>query len=179
MPDNETTTTEETTEEEGSASGGDGDELERIRDALKSANADAKKHRLAARAAKEELDKLRADGQSEAEKAIAKAKAEGGAEALQKANARVLRAEVKAIAAGKLADPADAVHFLDLSDFEVSEDGDVDSKAIARAIDHLVKEKPYLATGAKRTNGSADGGARGGGGAGTSMNDLIRQRMGR
>lgn len=65
--------------------------------------------------------------------------------ALAKANARIVRAEVRAAAAGKLADPADALGFLDLSQFEVGHDGDVDQDEIADAIDDLLERKPYLA----------------------------------
>jgi len=64
---------------------------------------------------------------------------------LTKANDRIRRAEVKAIAAGRLADPADAARFLDLDQFEVGEDGEVDKEAIGEAIDALLKERPYLA----------------------------------
>lgn len=66
-------------------------------------------------------------------------------EALAKANDRILKAEVRAQAAGLLADPADALHYLDLSEFEVGADGEVDSAAIKRAIESLIKSKPYLA----------------------------------
>lgn len=65
--------------------------------------------------------------------------------AVDKANARIVRAEVKALAAKKLADPGDALKFLDLDAFEVSADGDVDADAIAEAIEELVRTKPYLA----------------------------------
>lgn len=83
------------------------------------------------------------------------------AEALQKANDRIIRSEVKAQAAGKLADPMDAHRFLDLASFEVDDDGNVDEGEIADAIDDLIKEKPYLAAqGGRRFKGSADGGAR-------------------
>lgn len=61
------------------------------------------------------------------------------------ANQKILRAEVRAAAAGKLADPSDAPKFLDLDQFEVGEDGDVDQDEIADAIDDLLKDKPYLA----------------------------------
>ncbi len=133
-----------------------------------------------ARAARAELDKLRSEGQSESEKAIAKAKADGSAEALASANARVLKAEVRAAAASKLTDPSDAVRFLDLSEFEVTDDGDVDSAVISKAIDKLLKDKPYLARGeARRTTGSADGGARGGAGkTGPDMNAWLRGEPG-
>lgn len=82
-------------------------------------------------------------------------------EALQKANDRIRRSEVKAAAAGKLADPSDAYKFLDLASFEVDDDGNVDEDEIADAIDDLIKEKPYLAAqGGRRFKGSADGGTR-------------------
>lgn len=82
-------------------------------------------------------------------------------EALQKANDRIRRSEVKAAAAGKLADPSDAHKFLDLDSFEVDDDGNVDEDEIADAIDDLIKEKPYLAAqGGRRFKGSADGGTR-------------------
>lgn len=82
-------------------------------------------------------------------------------EALQKANDRIRRSEVKAAAAGKLADPSDAYKFLDLASFEVDDDGNVDEEEIAEAIDDLIKEKPYLAAqGGRRFKGSADGGTR-------------------
>lgn len=82
-------------------------------------------------------------------------------EALSRANARIVKSEVKAAAKGVLADPADAYKFLDLSEFEVDDDGNVDEDEIADAIDALVKEKPYLAAqGGRRFKGGADGGAR-------------------
>lgn len=106
-----------------------------------------------------ELAKLEAANQSEAEKALAAAREEGKREALTAANTRVLRAEVTAAAAGKLSDPADAVKFLDLSEFEIDDDGEVDTQAIAEAIDALVAAKPYLAATAKGI-GTGGGGAR-------------------
>lgn len=82
-------------------------------------------------------------------------------DAASKANQRIVRSEVKAAAAGKLADPADAYRFLDLDQFEVDENGDVDSDEIEEAISSLLTNKPYLAAAtAKRFQGSGDGGAR-------------------
>lgn len=185
----DTTSTDDTTGTD-DAPGGDadgitgdlGDSGKRALTEERTARRNAEK---AAKASKAELDKLRAEGQSEAEKAIAKAKAEGSAETLAKANARVLKAEVRAAAAGKMNDPADAVHFLDLSDFEVGDDGEVDAKAIAKAIDALLKDKPYLGKGdgagggSRRSTGSADGGARGGGGKpAADMNAWLRGEPG-
>lgn len=78
-----------------------------------------------------------------------------------KANIRILKSEIKAAAAGKLADPKDAYKFLDLEQFEVDDDGDVDEEEIADAIDDLIKKKPYLAAqGGRRFKGGADGGTR-------------------
>jgi hypothetical protein len=80
--------------------------------------------------------------------------------ALAKANGRIIRAEVKAAAKGVLADPADAYKFLDLEQFEVDDDGNLDTGEVAEAIDDLIKSKPYLAAAtAKRFQGTGDGGA--------------------
>ncbi len=81
-------------------------------------------------------------------------------EALAAANTRILKAEIRAAAAGKLTDPADALHYLDLSQFEVGDDGAVGTAEIATAIDDLVKSKPYLAAQGSRFTGIADGGTR-------------------
>lgn len=88
---------------------------------------------------------------------------EAAAEATQAANRKIVRAEVKAAAAGKFADPADAAAFLNLDEFEVDEDGEVDGDAIKAALDDLLKKKPHLAAqGGRRFQGGGDGGHRGG-----------------
>lgn len=66
-------------------------------------------------------------------------------EALSKANERILKAEIRAASASKLADPADALRFIDLSTFTVSDDGDVDTDSINEAVTGLLESKPYLA----------------------------------
>lgn len=79
-----------------------------------------------------------------------------------KANARIVRSEIRAAAAGKLADPKDAlIHLRDrLDQFEVDANGEVDSEEVADAITKLLEEKPYLAAAtAKRFQGTGDGGA--------------------
>lgn len=86
---------------------------------------------------------------------------------LERANQKILRSEIKAAAAGKLNDPADAYRFLDLKDFEVTDDGEVDEDEIAEAIDALIADKPYLAAqpqGERRFKGSAGQGVRKGSG---------------
>lgn len=125
-----------------------------------------------------ELNELKSRTQTDAEKALEKAKKEGAAEATQAANRRIVRSEIKAAAGGKVQDPEDVAALLgDLDRFIVKDE--VDSKAIAAAIDALVKDKPYLAAA------GAPGKARPlpGGGAsqpsGFSLNDDIRARAGR
>jgi membrane protein involved in colicin uptake len=184
MPSEETETLDapvdtddtETTEPEAHA------EHDELNDGGKKAlDAERKARRAAERAAKAaqaEIEKLKEAQLSEAERAVAEARREARAEALAEVNARVLRAEIKAVATGKLTDPADALTFLDPSEFDVSEDGEVDTKSISKAIDDLVKSKPYLA--AQRVGGDVDSGARG-----TTpnpsgdMNLLIRRAAGR
>lgn len=132
-----------------------GDAGKRALDEERSARKAAEKQ---ARDAQAELDKLRQASMSDTEKAVAKARAEGKAEAFQDATTRLVRAEVRAAAANKLADPSDAIGLLDLDSF-VDANGEVDTKAITSAIDALVTSKPYL--GARPGNGSGEGGPRG------------------
>jgi len=96
-------------------------------------------------------------------------------------NDRIVRAEVKAAAAGKLADPADAYRFLDLSQFEVDDDGNVDADEVAEAIDDLIKSKPYLAAQGGSTKprfqGTADSGARKGNARPTQLTEADVKRL--
>jgi hypothetical protein len=132
--------------------------------------------KLAARAGEleAELTKLRESQMSDQEKAVAAAKAEGAKEALATANGRLLRAEVRLAAAGKLADPEDAVRFLDLDEFKVDDDGNVDTRAVAAAVDALIDKKPYLAASATRPTGNADQGTRRGAPPAPDMDSLLR-----
>lgn len=80
-----------------------------------------------------------------------------------KAHALIARHVIKTEAKGVLADPADAFRFLDVTDFEVDSDGNVDEDEIAKAVADLVKSKPYLAAAQgqqQRFQGGADQGAR-------------------
>ncbi|MGA5669009.1 hypothetical protein ACPCTG_26440 [Streptomyces pseudogriseolus] len=99
--------------------------------------------------------------------------------AMAKANERIVKAEVKAAAAGKLADPADAFRFLDLSQFEVDADGNLDADEVADAIEDLLKSKPYLAAqgGTKRFQGTADSGARKGTGKPAQLTEADVKRL--
>ncbi len=88
-------------------------------------------------------------------------------------HARIVGTEVKAAAGGKLADPNDAVRLLDLDAFEVDDNGEVDSKAINKAIEDLGKEKPYLLA-KQRPRGDADQGVRGTPSAGRGESFLVK-----
>ena len=80
--------------------------------------------------------------------------------ATAKANKRIIKAELKAAAAGKLADPNDVNAFIDLDGFEVDADGELDPDEVTEAITDLLTRKPHLAAGGKRRfQGGGDGGA--------------------
>lgn len=106
------------------------------------------------------------------------------AQAVQEANAkvaeRIIRTEVKAAAKGVIADPNDALAFIDLSQFDVSDDGSVDETDITDAINGLLEKKPYLAAQAKRFQDSADGGSRNDSAKREpTLNDLFRSAAGK
>lgn len=113
---------------------------------------------------KKALDRMKAKLKSERAKNAKLAQQLGAQtpsdQVIERLNARTIRAEVKAVAKGKLADPADAFRFLDLKQFEVSEDGEVDEGAITQAINKLILGRPYLGAQGERSTGSGEGGAR-------------------
>lgn len=141
--------------------------LEAEREARKKAEREAK-------ATKVELDKIRTASQTDQEKALAAAREEGKTEATKAGNAAIVKAEVRALAAGRM-DPKLAVRLLDLDEFSVDDDGEVDDKAITKAIDQLLKETPGLAAAANNGGrGSADQGARGAAVKPADMNEWLR-----
>lgn len=140
-------------------------------DDLSEWKANARKHEKVAKASMAQVEQLKAQlaekesaQQSDTEKAITQARTEAEksarADERKRSDARIIRAEVKAAAGGHLADPNDAVRLLDLDDFDIDDDGNLDEKAVAQAIETLLKEKPYLAAKATRVTGNGDGGAR-------------------
>lgn len=174
MPENEPTTdetvTDETVSDQPTGDESQGDEDPAGADAL----GDAGKRALDSMKGKwrEERDKRRdlerriaeleapKDDNPESQPDAKQIRAQATREANQKANARILRSEIKAAATGKLADPADALAFLDLSKYEVDENGDVDADEISDAIEELLTRKPHLAaTARQRFQGTGDGGA--------------------
>ncbi|MFD7429045.1 hypothetical protein ACFV6Z_18660 [Streptomyces sp. NPDC059818] len=145
-------------DEEGDSDEPDPDGADELGDKGKRALASMKgKWRAERERARELAEKLaEKDGADEAEQVRRQAESA----ALSKANQRIIRAEVKAAAKGVLADPADAYKFLDLDQFEVDGNGDLDSEEVTEAIEELIKSKPYLAAApARRFQGTGDGGA--------------------
>lgn len=132
-----------------------GDPGKKALDAMKAQRNEARK------AARELTKRLEALEKPAAENDLDAIKAEAEKAANEKANTRIVRAEIRAAAAGKLADPTDAALYIDASQFEVDENGEVDSEEIAEAITELLTRKPHLAgTATGRFQGSADQGAR-------------------
>lgn len=140
--------------------------------------------------------------EADQDKVIERAKAEGAAEErekLTKEHAEALAgAEVRARAARALADPDDAIKFLDLKEL-VGNDGKVQVAKIDEQLADLVEKKPYLkVNGTGRTGdkgddktgdksddkgqrGNWDGGARPGasGNADDDFNAVLRKAAGR
>jgi hypothetical protein len=157
----------------GSAQGGDG-LGDKGREALakeRQARRDAEKARKAAERELADLKAKSAAGQQQDDAAKAAEQARRDAEdtANKRANERILRAEVRAAAAGKLADPADALAFIDMSQFEFCDDGSVDADEITEAISDLLKRKPHLAAKAQ--------GFQGGDGDGPGRNGATRPKQ--
>lgn len=163
----ETTTTEPTVETAPEAIEGQealGDPGKKALDTMKGERNAARDEAKALKARLEALEAQAAGREAEHAAEIERQKLKD--EALSVANQRILKAELKAAAKGKLADPADAALFINLAEFTVSDDGDVDSAALDAAISDLLTRKPHLAAKQGRFDGSADqGGKRSGGDA--------------
>ncbi len=138
----------------------------------------ARKHERESKRRAKELDEIKSKNQTDAEKAIEKARQEGRDEATAAAVKANVETILDVVATEKLADPS-YVRMIDDDDREdfVNEDGKVDRKAITKAVDALVKKHPEL-----KKNGSAalpgSGGSRESS-AGFDMNTEIRRRAGR
>lgn len=129
----------------------------------------------------ERLRKLEEDQKSETEKLIDKARKEGAADAKKEMEGVLLKERIRARAAGKVADPDDAVSLIDASSLN-SDDLDGIDKAVAA----LIESKPYLASDAtppKPKPKDIDQGKRDGGDVGKDDdgggNDWLRQAIGR
>ena len=148
------------------ASGELGDAGKAALEAERRARRDAEK---AAREAAAELETLRNASKTDNEKAIDQARRDGELVGTR----RLVEAEIRAAAAGKMANPAIAARLLDVDGLMPKDGGEVDGERIAEAITELLAREPYLAVtpGAPAGEptpppkappaGSAPGGARG------------------
>lgn len=198
MPEATTTTTTDTTTDAGDANNGAAngaangaggepktftqEELDRIvgerlaRERSKLGDVDDLRRKAA------EYDKLSEAQKTELEKAVDRTRQETEKTVRAEERDRWLsvlrRSEVRAAAAGKLADPEDAVRFLDLDTLEVDDEGRLDEKKVAAAIDELVKTKPYLGANGTRQRTDFDAGPRTPAPGGEDVNARIRQAAG-
>ncbi len=121
--------------------------------------------RTARKTAEKELQALKAQladkDKSADEQAVEERIRTATTEATSKANERLIRAEVRAAATGKVKNPALALKLIDTSGIDVDDDGEVDSDALQAAISDLLTEYPELAADASRFGGGADQGAKG------------------
>lgn len=130
----------------------------------------------------EEFDRLEEDRKTELEKERDRAAKEAEQRTRDELEPtwkkRLLRSEVRAVAAGKLADPNDAISLLDLDKFELDEDGNVDEDKVAKAITKLLEDKPYLAANGARRKVDFDAGSRTSAPGGEDVNARIRRAAG-
>lgn len=136
--------------------------LDRERQARRDAERRAKALEDQATKAQEELAKAREAQLSETEKAIAKAQADAAKEAREEEQAkwrdRILATALHGAAVGKLANPEDAIKFVDVSGLD-PDDQDLASK-LGVLVDELVKERPYLKGEGGKVKGNGDGGTK-------------------
>lgn len=136
------------------------------------------------KAHKEAQEKNKTDLQKAQE---AKAEADRkAAEALKAANTRLINAEARVQATALGIKPERITHALklaDLSDVTVDEQGNVDDKAIKKALEQVLKEVPELkGAGSNNVGGSANPGSGGNTAippANQGMNNFIRRMAGR
>lgn len=137
--------------------------LSAFKERARTAEREAKELRTQLDGVQEQLDQLRQGQLSDHERALEAARTEAAdaarAEVDQRYRGRLDAAAVRS-AAGKFADPEDAMRYLDLSAISRTDDGDLDPEDLAAQLSDVLKAKPYLA--GATSHGSADGGARGG-----------------
>ena len=85
------------------------------------------------------LEEVHAASLSEQEKAVEEARKEGLAEGRAESRAALTRERINVRAATKLQDPEDAARYLDVDSFDPDKPAEID-----KAIDALLKDKPYL-----------------------------------
>lgn len=125
---------------------------------------------LKAKAAK--FDELEQSQKTEIEKAMERASAAERErdQALLQAQEQTLRTAIIGAAAGKLADPSDAVALIDRSAVEFGKDGSPTN--VGELVSSLLEAKPHLAASGGARGTSADQGARG-----TKAGQITREQL--
>lgn len=132
------------------------EDLTGLKSALETERSERKRLAKEAKANADKLAQFEQAAMSETEKAIAKAKAEGIAETAKTYATRLAHAELKAEAAAKGVDLSELGDLIDVSKL-LTEDGNVDSKAVKAAVGKLAKLAP-APQGAPRGGGDFGGG---------------------
>jgi hypothetical protein len=180
----DTTTSTDTKSDDTTAAGGEGKpddtatttasddtkpdpELESIRSdpagahkTIAALKAEAADYRRRLRQAESERDDAKTASMSEQERAVAEAEKRGRQAAEAEHGRRLLEAQIRAAAAGKLRDPDDAIRYLDVDKLLELDERDRD---LDKAVATLIEQKSYLAAdtnGATPTTGVRSQGAR-------------------
>jgi hypothetical protein len=144
----------------------DGDDTENA--AAKKARREAQALRTRLREAESELAQFREAQMSETERAVAEARRD----AEQGMRAEVTMSRLREVAAGRLANPADAVVFCDLGNVDLDEPGTLDAE-----ISRIIDERPYLAV--QQQAPSIEQGPRQTPKAAPTFQDYMKQQLGR
>jgi len=110
-------------------------------DSERKARRDAERELVKAQRQLEEANRAKL---GDTERAVAEAADKARNETRAEYDRRLVAAEARARAAGKLANPELAARLLDLDKFMPDAGEDIDGDAISAAIDELVKAEPYL-----------------------------------
>lgn len=129
--------------------------------------------------AAKELARLKAGSASETEKAIAAAVEAATKSTATQYQSQLLELSIEAAAGGSFTNTDDAVTHLGSRSAEFLDDeGKVDKAAVKKAVNQLLKDRPYLAAKQEEVPPSFDGGQRGGTTGATNMDTLIRRSAG-
>jgi hypothetical protein len=153
--------------------GDTGDDVAKLQAELDKWKTQSRKHEERAKAnaaAQAELDKVKQSQMSEQEKAVAQAraeaKAEGKAEAVAELGPRLIAAEIRGAAAGRLEDDqlTTLMEGINVAAF-LTDDGEVDTAKVTKFVNGIAPAQEDDA-GQRRPNLDLGQGARGGGGGG-------------
>lgn len=161
--ENTTTTTEEPERQEAPEAGGETptpDEIAKWKHFSRENEKAAKAAQRELEETRKRLAELEEAQKSDQEKALDAAAKEAEARVREEYEAKMRAAELQSAvlktAAGRLADPDDALRFLDTSDLDPA-----DPDAVASRINTLLEEKPYLGVGAVKRGPEFEQGSQG------------------